>query len=432
MFIPHSILKIIYSFRKLLLIIVTFISCFSCSPKTYKSAPALSNVHIVDRNGVVEIINSQERLKQFATTNFLLPQPYQKVTRTYKHDKNGNIHSKITSYHPNGQPKQYLEAINARAFGQYKEWYPNGCLKLETSITGGIADLSPSAEQSWLFDGKSQAWEENGSLSATIYYAKGVLDGNSLYYHDNGQVWKVIPYKNNQEHGNLFVYQKDGSLLSKSSFFQGYKDGPSFRYWQNNKLASEEFYKQNLLEYGKYYDPSGSLLSEVKEGNGKKVLFGRKGPHEIQSFQEGLQEGLVQVFDEQGLLCRTYHIKDRLKHGEELEFYPNSAKKKISIHWHSGIIQGLVKTWYSNGSLESQREVGGNKKNGLSTAWYWDGSVMLIEQYENDLLLKGEYFKIGNPSPTSKVIDGSGIATIYEPKGSFLRKIYYKDGKPNT
>jgi antitoxin component YwqK of YwqJK toxin-antitoxin module len=94
------------------------------------------------------------------------------------------------------------------------------------------------------------------------------------------------------------------------------------------------------------------------------------------------------------------------------------------------MIQGIVKTWYPNGKLESQREFNQNKKHGTSVAWYENGDVMLIEDYDRDLLLTASYFKIKDPNPTSRIEQGRGIATLYTSHGIFLRKISYEKGKP--
>ena len=71
-----------------------------------------------------ETINSKDRLNAFEKTNFLSAQPYQKVMRVYGKQENGDIKACITSYHPNGQVKQYLESVNNRAFGAYQRVAP--------------------------------------------------------------------------------------------------------------------------------------------------------------------------------------------------------------------------------------------------------------------------------------------------------------------
>jgi len=188
----------------------------------------ITSINIIDRNGLSEIISSKERLNSFEQTNFLSPQPYQKVLRVYGREKNGDVRSCITSYHPNGQPKQYLEAVNNRALGQYKEWYPSGQLKIEAMIIGGNADLNTHAEQSWLFDGYNCAWNEEGGIIAKIPYKKGELEGEAIYYHENGSIWKVTPYKKGLPDGVKKVYLNDGSLFQTIEYHHGQKrDLPS-------------------------------------------------------------------------------------------------------------------------------------------------------------------------------------------------------------
>ena len=71
-----------------------------------------------------------------------------------------------------------------------------------------------------------------------------------------------------------------------------------------------------------------------------------------------------------------------------------------------------------------------NQKNGILTSWYEVGNLMMIESYDKDKLVKGDYFQNGNKIPISEVIAGHGIATLFDPTGKFLRKISYYSGRP--
>jgi antitoxin component YwqK of YwqJK toxin-antitoxin module len=71
-----------------------------------------------------------------------------------------------------------------------------------------------------------------------------------------------------------------------------------------------------------------------------------------------------------------------------------------------------------------------NQKHGLLTAWYRNGALMLVEEYECDKLLKGEYYRMGEKIPLSQIEKGKGIATLFNPEGNFSRKVYYQEGKP--
>lgn len=419
----------------ILLIPLVALCAQSCSISHQRARDTeLQTISLIDRNGITETINNPERIKLYQSVNFLAPQPYQKVYRIHKRDTQGNIPSYLHSYHENGQVKQYLEVKNSRALGQYKEWYPNGRLKTHTFIIGGEADLSDGAEKTWIFDGTAHAWDEDGNLITEIYYQKGQLQGHSLYYHPNGTIWKKIPYQDNLIHGTFEVYLDNGQIFQKSEFQRGQLHGPAFRFWPGcDRLAYEEEYVDGELKYGKYYDLCGGLISEVSEGNGYRAVFGKSDLAELHEIRNGIPEGEVRMFGTDKKLMRLYHCRNGLLHGEETEYYEIPGKRhipKILVTWYEGKIQGIVKTWYDNGVQECNREMSNNTKNGISTAWYSDGSLMMIEEYERDALMRGEYFRKGSQIPLSTIKEGSGTATIFDAEGNFLRKVQYDKGIP--
>lgn len=430
-FLKHQFYHLLFIFSFFCLFVV------GCTSQNYSdNSLILTSINLIDRNGFSETISNQDRLKQYENIDFLRPQPYQKVLRVYNRDQRGDIHAFVTSYHPNGQAKQYLEVVNNRAFGLYREWFSNGNLKLETNVIGGTADLNTAAERSWLFDGCSKAWDECGNLIAEIPYSKGELQGFSVYYHPNGNVWKRVPFNHNQIEGTSEIYLESGELLQTTSYRQGIKDGPSLRYWIDGSLSSEENYCNGMLMQGSYFDSCGQLAAQINEGTGFRAVFSKEAICELQEYHYGVLEGEVKVYDKNSNPMKIYHIKKGLKHGEEIEFQRirtmagEHIVPLLSINWYEGKIQGIVKTWYDDGGLQSQREMSNNAKNGLSTAWYKDGSLMMIEEYEKDRLNKGEYYKRGEKIPISQVEAGKGIATLFDSEGHFLRKINYFNGRP--
>ena len=240
-------------FKLILVSHVLFISSCAASHRfPSKNCCSLKTISLVDRNGMTETISNTERTKQYRCVNFFQPQPYQKVLRIYQRNSNGDIPAYINSYHENGQPKQYLEIVNSRAYGTYKEWHPNGQLKLSAFIVGGEADICPSAEATWLFDGTASVWDEEGRLTAFFSYEKGGLEGDSFHYHPNGNIWKKIPYKNNQINGSYEVFLDDRRLFLKQGYNNGKREGSACQYWDSTRLAAQEEYKEDLLTNGRY------------------------------------------------------------------------------------------------------------------------------------------------------------------------------------
>src|SRR6185503_15177696 len=157
-----------------------------------------------------------------------------------------------------------------------------------------------------------------------------------------------------------------------------------------------------------------------------QALFKEGALYSLIEYKKGSPEGAVRVFNPNGTLHCTYRIEEGKKNGEEWEYYPSKEDEKLQaklcVHWHDDKLQGIIKTWYPNGVLESQREVNGNKKQGLCFAWYKNADLMLMEEYENDLLIKGTYFKRGDKSPVSKIDAGKGMAALFTSDGIFIRK----------
>lgn len=400
-----------------------------------EEGPKLTCINLIDREGMTEMIRTPERLTQYQSVDFLKPQPYQKILRIYSRDSEGNIPSIMTVYHANGQPKQYLEAINNQASGKYREWFPGGALKINANVIGGSGDITPAAEKSWLFDGSAFAYDENGILMAEIQYCKGELFGLTTHYHANGKIWKTIPYKNGVVEGTMFVFLENGQLLQKVEFRAGIKSGISKRYWSEEQLSSDEVYEQGRIISGRYTDFTGNLVAEIENGNGFRATFGKDSIGELQEYKNGVLDGEVKVFSRSGQLVKVYHVKNELKNGEEIHYYPQripgiQITPKMSVSWFQGIIQGVTKTWYDNGIMESQREMSENKKNGLSTAWYRDGQLMLIEEYDGGKLKRGDYYRKGEKHPISQVVEGEGIVTFYDAEGNFIKKVTYANGKP--
>jgi antitoxin component YwqK of YwqJK toxin-antitoxin module len=242
-------------------------------------------------------------------------------------------------------------------------------------------------------------------------------------------------FDSNMLTGLCEVFYSDSTLLQSTNYSQNQCHGHSERHWTDGSTAAEEEFVHGSLQHGRYYDREGQLVGSIENGNGWKAIFGFDRVNELHQYCNGIEEGEVRQFGSKGQLLRCWHLKNGCKHGLETEYYPHSVVNgqllpKWEATWSEGKIHGVVKSWYPDGGQESQREMSNNVKNGLLAAWYRDGALMMMEQYEKDLLIKGEYYRDGERIPCSQVDKGEGVATIYDAEGMFLRKIQYCDSKP--
>jgi antitoxin component YwqK of YwqJK toxin-antitoxin module len=401
--------------------------------------PRLTRVHIIDRNGLSEIISNRERLNRYDSVDFSRPQPYEQVTRSYSPDETGHVHGQITAYYSNGQLKQSLDLVDGRANGWYQEWHSNGQLRVRCMVVGGTADLAPHAQASWLFDGLSEAWDQEGHLIGAILYDKGKLEGLSIQYHPNGQIAQQSTFHNGLIDGETNSYYPNGQLAHCAHYDQGVLHGLSTSYWPSGAIAATEDYVEGLIKEGRYHNPAGTIIAHILRGNGQRAIFQDSHLARLETYREGRQEGRIDTFDARGHLVSTHSTKNNLKHGEETIYYTPSLlddsrhkqpKPKLSLHWIEGALQGQARSYYENGNLESSRELSQNKKNGLCSAYYRDGNLMLVEEYENGRLIKGTYYRPNESSPCSHIDQGKGIANLFDADGHLLRRVTYRNGSP--
>lgn len=422
-------------YKRSLMLVSTLLMSSCAHKKIVDKSDTISSIQLIDRNGFAETISNKEKLKSFQSMDFSSPQPYKKVLRVYGRNSSGKSPSKITSYHDNGQIWQYLEVMDGRANGFYREWHPNGCLRVEAPLVEGTPDINELAQSSWVFDGTSSVWDDKGNLMATIPYSKGLLEGISYYYYPDGTIQKILNYEQGLTQGISQSFDQQGALIEKIPYQNDEKHGQAIAFWKEGILKYEEEYRLGLLVDASYYDPKGNCVGRIKEGKGKKAEFKEGFLYSLMNYYSGLAEGELSIFHPNGVLYRTCMMKEGKKEGEEWEYYPAHPDEplhpKLHLHWHEDKIQGQVKTWYPTGQIESQREITHNKKQGLSFAWYKNGDLMLVEEYEFDRLVKGSYYKKGEKKHTSKVENGNGTATLYTSDGAFLRRISYENGKPH-
>lgn len=400
----------------------------SCAQHVTKS-PHIISMQMIDRNGQTETISQQHRIKVLEKQDYAKPQAYDKILRVYSKNQDGKNPSIITTYHKNGWLFQQLEAIDGRAHGSYKELYDTGAIKIDAHIIEGTADLTPLAQSTWVFDGLCRIYFPNGQLQAEFNYDRGKKEGKAYYYHENGQLQKEISFKDDLAEGDIYEYNKQGVLTHLYSFAKGMQHGESKAFKENGDLLFHETWQQDQLIQGSYYQKKGEIIASIQQGSGFKALYENERLTSLIEYKKGVIDGKVQDFDDSGRLRHIYHVCANQKHGEEIIYYDHSTTVKVSLSWQNDQISGIVKTYYSDGSLESQRTYHANKKNGPSSVFYPTGELMMLETYSQDRLVEGKYYKKGDNMPSSVVEEGTGCVKIFDEWGGVKQEIHYEKSK---
>lgn len=418
--------------KKIVSILLIFLFFFSGCQNSVssKARPVkIATIKIVDRNGFDETLSTPDRLEMFSKSNFLNPQPYESVLRVFERDARGDIYAVLTTYHENGNIASLFSMRNGRAYGPYKEWHTTGALRLDTFLVGGDPETSEMARRTWVFDGISCVYSEEGALIKEVPYDKGKIEGLERTFSSKGILLEEAYYANDLLEGTARIYYPCGALFEEKRYTRGLLDGFWRQYDRRGRVYAEEFFEEGLLKQGTYQVKEFiSYPVGVIEGQGLRCVFGENGYLEVCQVVNGRQEGRVDIWERGQLVARYFVDRDLEKQGEELLFYAD-GEPLLSIHWVNGSIQGEVKTWYPGGMKESRREYFENELEGISSAWYPHGGLMLLEEYEKGVLVTGRYYRMDDPTPCSTVINGSGTATIFDKEGHLLKKIPYEEGR---
>ncbi len=117
---------------------------------------------------------------------------------------------------------------------------------LLTTVIGGSADITSEAEKSWIYDGLSYVWNEQGNLLAEIQYCQGELSGISTYYHPSGHVWKYVPFDKGKLNGEELIYLESGISFRR----QPMCEGPNTGLLRGTGQASRLPHKKNFDRVG--------------------------------------------------------------------------------------------------------------------------------------------------------------------------------------
>ncbi len=120
-------------------------------------------------------------------------------------------------------------------------------------------------------------------------------------------------------------------------------------------------------------------------------------------------------------------------HGEiRKEYYDNEKIKAIYPYDDKGLIEGVVKTYYPSGKIQSTQTYKSNAKEGTSKAYYESGTLKAEVNFKNDKL--GGKFK--KYSESGKLLEEGnwengrreGIQKIYYQSGKLAREGNFKEG----
>ena len=183
------------------------------------------------------------------------------------------------------------------------------------------------------------------------------------------------------------------------------KDGNPFS--GRTKSASEEY--TDIYSY-----KNGEL-------DGLNVVYYKNNIEEIGHWKDGKQNGLFQMYTEDGILIDSGTFKDGERDGVTEQFYNDTGKLRVSANYKNGVLEGEFKAYYPNGNLQGEVNYVNGEMNGDFKEYHENKKIRLSGSYKNSLQ-EGEW--------KSYLEDGTLESIINYKVGELhgIKEDYYKNG----
>lgn len=183
------------------------------------------------------------------------------------------------------------------------------------------------------------------------------------------------------------------------------KDGNPFS--GRTKSASEEY--TDIYSY-----KNGEL-------DGLNVVYYKNNIEEIGHWKDGKQNGLFQMYTEDGILIDSGTFKDGERDGVTEQFYNDTGKLRVSANYKNGVLEGEFKAYYPNGNLQVEVNYVNGEMNGDFKEYHENKKIRLSGSYKNSLQ-EGEW--------KSYLEDGTLESIINYKVGELhgIKEDYYKNG----
>ena len=164
-------------------------------------------------------------------------------------------------------------------------------------------------------------------------------------------------------------------------------------------------------------------IYSYKDGelDGLNVVYYKNNIKEIGHWKAGKQNGLFQMYTEDGVLIDNASFKDGERDGLTEQFYNDTGKLRVSANYKNGVLEGEFKAYYPNGNLQGEVNYINGEMNGDFKEYHENKKIRLSGSYKNSLQ-EGEW--------KSYLEDGTLESIVNYKDGELhgIKEDYYKNG----
>tara|TARA_A100001015_G_C15039248_1_gene738457 strand:+ start:591 stop:1571 length:981 start_codon:yes stop_codon:yes gene_type:complete len=272
----------------------------------------------------------------------------------------------------------------------------------------------PLSEQSWKDRGENGeivTLQKNG-VTLTKTFKNGVLDGpltHSFPFSD------LIELTELYEKGSLTsqVWNYQNGTPKEKKLYQKNKKTIYSSWYQSGSPRTHEVFESDWLMTGDYYTADNSLESNIKNGQGTRIIrdgngkllakenvesglrkqkttyFENGDPETVMTYLNGLEDGQKKVFGHGGIPVRIEEWSQGKQHGITTLFQNGQMQAELS--YLNGKLEGLEKRYRHGNLLVEEIMWKNNERNGPSHSyingkkisyWYHNGKQVSEKIYQ--------------------------------------------------
>jgi len=258
---------------------------------------------------------------------------------------------------------------------------------------------------------------ENGKLSSEGTLIDGKPDAYWITYYPNGLRKSEGNRKNFLLDSTWFFYKVNGNIQYKINYLQNKKNGVYQHFNESCLLVKQEVFKDDVIS-----GITKNFYSDSAENLVKKTIPYENGRREGLGYEYAKDGRIISIitFSKNFIISNEkINVKDidNLKQGVWKEYFVNK-RLKTEKRYKNDKLNGYVKQYNRQGKLEN-------------ATLYLNGEEQSDENNIADFDINTTYFSDGTPKSTSvynKAGKRDGVSTFYTTDGTVLKTEIYKNG----
>ncbi|MBK6610467.1 MAG: toxin-antitoxin system YwqK family antitoxin [Sphingobacteriales bacterium] len=197
-----------------------------------------------------------------------------------------------------------------------------------------------------------------------------------INYHPNGQYQTTFFVRANDtiKDGKYTKYYSNGVVEEEGNYLSGKKHGQWLAYYYTDAGAEPIEEKIEFWEHGV---KDGESLEKHKNGRARKQVF----------YKMGKEEGIGRTWFPTGQVESEVNFKNGKRDGESKAYYANGKLQAVSMV-KNGQKEGLTEDYYETGIKRRAIHYKNGKRNGEYKVWNEQGELKVIGEYKNGETIK--------------------------------------------